>query len=285
MGCNCSEPKKDDQLEQAAYKSNTTKSNSSKSLLKKDDNKSSIQSYNNSDSKLLNGHTPKGSGNLTVYKNGTKQNTEKRVINNSRLKHEKTIREILENDMLKEKALGLCKENEELSSEGEDSGFITFIQKYLKQSIVDQLYIKCEVTDDEITDLTELSSMLAISIILYKAQVTKIKNVVFDGVNVNKTRFQKSEVKPVAKYISCWIINRYGNGNEMNRRNGSLEGYDDDDDDEFYIAKEEYTQQMSQYLRDFVRFEWRSFRSMMSVDISLTNKSGDQENMESLNEE
>lgn len=283
MGCSCSEPKQDQLLDKAAYKSNITKSNSSnssKSLLKNDDKKSStdsIESHNNSDSQLLNGHTPKG--NLTVYKNGTKQNTEKRIINNGYLKHEKSIQEILDNDMLKEKALGLCKEYEELSSEGEDSGFITFVQKYLKQSLVDQLYIKCGVTDDEITDLTELSSMLAISIVLYKAQVTKIKNMVFDGLNVNKTRFQKSEVKPVSKYISCWIINRYGNGS--NGRNGSLEG---DDDDEFYIEREEYAEKMSQYLRDFVRFEWRSFRSMMSVDIS-TNKSGDQDNMESLYEE
>ena len=251
MGCSCSEPKQDQLLEKAASQTtNITKSNSSSNSLKHQNTKDINDQISNE--KIA-------KGNVAVYKNGMKQNTEKKIVKTGGqyLKEEKSIKEVLENDILKEKALNLCKEHEELSAKGEDSGFITFIQKYLSQKMMDQLFTKCGITDDEITDLDELKSMLAISIILYKAQVTKIKNLVFDGVNVNKTRFQKSDIKPIAKYISCWIMNRYGNWNKV-----------DDEDDEFYIAKEEYCDKMSDYLRDFVRFEWTSFSSMMSIDIT-----------------
>lgn len=239
MGCNCScsEPKQEKILEQQAI---------SQSVLVSKSISKTVSSHDNDN--IGNNNKPKG--NVIIYKNGMRQNTEKKNYN-------KSIYKVLENQMLKEKALNLCKEHEELSEHGEDSGFITFVNKYLSQKLIDQLYIKCDVIDDEITSLDELQSLITITIILYKSHVTQIKNMVFDEVNQNRTRFQKSEITPVAKYISYWIFDHYNNDNG--------DGDDDDDNDEFYIAKEEFSDKLSKYLRNFVRSEWKTFSSMMSV--------------------
>ena len=229
------------------------------SLHSKQANANDILSLNHGDHYM----TPKG--NVIIYKNGIEQNTEQKQPKIIPLKNAVNgVEDVLQNAMLKEKALSLCKEHEELSQDGGDTGFITFIQKYLSPQTVKKMFATSGI--EEITNLNELKSILALSIIIYKAQVQKIKNMVFDGLNANKTRFSKSDIKSVAKYLSVWIIKNYGDETYDDDQEDD-NGEDQDEEDEIYITQQEYTEKLAQYLSDFVRLEWKSFNSSMDIHI------------------
>eukprot|EP00484_Ammonia_sp_Unknown_P001012 CAMPEP_0197020402 /NCGR_PEP_ID=MMETSP1384-20130603/1165_1 /TAXON_ID=29189 /ORGANISM="Ammonia sp." /LENGTH=242 /DNA_ID=CAMNT_0042448013 /DNA_START=93 /DNA_END=821 /DNA_ORIENTATION=+ len=179
----------------------------------------------------------------------------------------------LHNEMLKEKALNLLQEKEELTAHGGDAGFLTFIHKYLRPHIVDKIFDQFCIVD-EISDLRELQQTLEASICLYKATVTTVKNQVFESHNVSRAHFNKTDIKPVAKFLSEWILKNFGPKN-----NDDGEDYDDD---EIYITKQEYSKKLHEYLCAFLQKEHKLFKtpSMIIAVPSVDDNNGDEDEEE-----
>eukprot|EP00483_Globobulimina_turgida_P006848 UN06860 len=157
--------------------------------------------------------------------------------NSSNIKPINTMKNILDNVTLREKSLHLCKEAEVLDVDGDDSGYITFLEKYLSFKTIDVIFTKSDM--EYISTTKELTSILSITIAAYKAHCKIIKNLVFDGVNQGRTRFLKCDIKPIAKYLSTWIITKYYT-----------------DNGEIYITKTHFKQNMHKYLKEFIVTEW-----------------------------
>eukprot|EP01084_Bolivina_argentea_P174820 302803_1 len=143
----------------------------------------------------------------------------------------------LDNIILKEKALSLCREQEELDEDGQYSGYLSFLEHYLSAKTINLLFTKENM--EYIGCTKDLSNILSLTIIIYKAQVFKTKNKVFNNVNQQKTRFQKSDIKPIAKYLAKWIILNYF-----------------DKSGEIYITEEHFKKNMYTYLEEFSETEW-----------------------------
>merc|ERR1712154_38727 len=114
---------------------------------------------------------------------------------------------ILKDERLKSKAFVICHEEQELDENGEHYGFIVFLEKYLSLPIIEKLFTKMNI--ECITNQRELTQILKTSIALYRAHVFRVKNNVF-AVSNERTTFKKCDIEPVAKYLSAWIVNEYG---------------------------------------------------------------------------
>merc|ERR1712244_7451 len=81
--------------------------------------------------------------------------------------------------------------------------------KYLEQQPVMEIFNKCDVDYIETSD--DLIPILSLCILIYKVKVFQIKNSV-EGQNgrVEKTRILKKDFKPIATYLSFWILKNYG---------------------------------------------------------------------------
>lgn len=156
------------------------------------------------------------------------------------------IDDILKNQILRERTLYLCQEKEVLVKHGGDAGFIKFVEKYISSKTVKTIFSNCEI--EQISNLNDLQSVFVILIILYKAQITKIKNLVFERINNDTTPMNKSEIKPIANYLSIWIIKKYGSN-----------------DNHILIQQNDFTLKITKYLKDFVKSEYKSFDSIMEV--------------------
>lgn len=156
------------------------------------------------------------------------------------------VDKVLSNDVLKERTLTLCREKEILVKHGGDSGFITFVEKYMSSKTVQTVFKKCDV--EEIANFHDLQSILTVSIILYKAQIAKVKNSVFERINNEQTPMSKKDINPISNYISIWMIRKYG-----------------ENDKTITIKKDEFSILISKYLKEFVHIEYRSFDSMMQL--------------------
>ena len=156
------------------------------------------------------------------------------------------VDKILSNETLKERALNLCREKEILVKHGGDAGFITFVEKYMSSKTIQTVFTKCEV--EEITNFNDLHSILTITITLYKAQIAKIKNSVFERINNAQTPMNKKDINPISNYLSIWIMRKYGQN-----------------DKSISIKKDEFTVSISKYLTEFVQIEYKAFNSMMQI--------------------
>ncbi len=145
---------------------------------------------------------------------------------------------ILENELIKEKALSLCRETDELDTAGDDAGYIRFMAKYISLKLIKTLFVKQRI--EYIGSAKELAALLRITIMLYKAKVHKIKNLVFNSKTEGKTPFSKSDIKWLARYLSEWIIKH------------CLEN-----DGEVCITSEQFQKNMCTYLQQFVTAEWK----------------------------
>ena len=116
----------------------------------------------------------------------------------------------LDNDVLKTKAMALCKEHTELDVHGDDVGFATFLEKYLPEH-TDTIFAKLSI--DDISNEKQLREVLTLCILFYKVQVFRIKVQVFSS-HRTKTKFKKGGIKPIARYLSAWIVATCGDGDD-----------------------------------------------------------------------
>lgn len=156
------------------------------------------------------------------------------------------IDKVLSNDILKERTVNLCREKEIVVKHGGDAGFIIFIQKYMSSKTIQTVFTKLDV--EEITNFHDLQSILTTTIVLYKAQVAKIKNSVFERVNNEKTPMNKKEFNTISNYLSVWIIRKYGQNDKI-----------------ISIKKDEFSLKISKYLTEFIQQEYKAFDSMMQI--------------------
>eukprot|EP01084_Bolivina_argentea_P253462 425744_1 len=125
-------------------------------------------------------------------------------------------------------SLNLCSEQYKLNESGTDNGFITFLQSYLNSKYLNKIFRKYGI--QKISNVNELTSILTIVITLYKAKVYQI--------NQNETRVRtmdKKEMKAIAKYLSNWIVKKYGNNT-----------------DSVDFTPTDFQQKMRSYLQEFI---------------------------------
>ena len=137
--------------------------------------------------------------------------------------------------MLKTKAMALCKEHTELDVHGEDDGFATFLDKYLP-AYTSTIFAKLSM--DDISNEKQLCEVLTLSILFYKVQVFRIKNEVFDRMNT-RTKFKKDDIKPIARYLSAWIVATHGDG----------------DAGKIHFSEMSFNENVGRHVRDFMELE------------------------------
>ena len=119
------------------------------------------------------------------------------------------------------------------------------VEMHLAETI-QTVFTKLDV--EEITNFHNLQSILATTIVLYKAQVAKIKNSVFERVNNKQTPMNKKEFNTISNYLSVWIIRKYGQNDKI-----------------ISIKKDEFSLKISKYLTEFIQEEYKVFDSMMQI--------------------
>merc|ERR1712228_764901 len=134
----------------------------------------------------------------------------------------------------------MCVESESINIAGTDRGLITFFAKYLDEKHVDEIFGKFHVECIQNTD--DLTQILALCILIFKVKAFQIANIgEGESRNEGKTRILKKDFKPIAAYLSIWIVSNFGN-----HRNHDDEVYD------IQITKENFTKNMQNYLKRFV---------------------------------
>eukprot|EP01084_Bolivina_argentea_P083522 151213_1 len=154
----------------------------------------------------------------------------------------------LTDSKIKQLSLRICSEQFAISKDGTDKGLITFVQQYINSTHLEKIFRKyCTLCTGTISNVNQLTEVLSVCIVFYKAKVFQI-----NSTKKPLEQIHKETIIMIAKCLANWIVSKYSLNDDIN------------------ITPQHFQNKMYLYLQEFVdenQTEQTKSETLMNVEL------------------